>query len=118
MKSRRRLTLFVPGTRFQLNVSRLFMIKHLIVAAIVAASAATVFPAFASGYGPAPHYNALDGAPASQGGPSALTVGAEQVGLTASADITAHSYGGMHDMASQSGAHVVPNASLSLYSHH
>lgn len=95
------------------------MIKHLIVAALaVAASAATLSPAFASGYGPAPHYNALAGAPASQAGQSALTVRAEQVDLTASADLTAQSYGGMRDMTSQSGAHVVPNVSNPLYSHH
>lgn len=94
------------------------MIKHLIVTAVVAASAVAVSPAFAGGYGPAPHYNALAGAPASQVGQSALTVRAEQVELTASADITAHSYGGMHDMTSQSGAHVVPTVANPLYSHH
>ena len=94
------------------------MIKHLIFAAVVAASAVIVSPAFASGYGPAPHYNALAGAPASQGGQSALSVRAEQIELTASADSTGHSYGGMRDMTSQSGARVVPNVSISPYSHH
>jgi hypothetical protein len=87
------------------------MIKHLIVGAVVAVSAVAVSPAFASGYGPAPHYNP-------QGGQSALTVLAEQVDLTTSPDVTAHSYGGMRDMTSQSGAHVAPDASISLYSHH
>lgn len=94
------------------------MIKHLIVGAVVAVSAVAVSPAFASGYGPAPHYNPLIGAPASQDGQSALTVRAEQVDLTTSPDVTAHSYGGMRDMTSQSGTHVAPNASISLYSHH
>ncbi|NPT44432.1 hypothetical protein GNZ12_24600 [Paraburkholderia sp. 1N] len=94
------------------------MIKHLIFAAVVAASAVIVSPAFASGYGPAPHYNPLAGAPASQRGQSALTVSAEQVEHMASADITAHSYGGVRDMTSQSSAHVVPDVSISPYSHH
>jgi hypothetical protein len=35
-------------------------------------------PAFASGYGPAPFYNAKAGAPSSQRGPSAQTLSAEQ----------------------------------------
>lgn len=94
------------------------MIKQLIVAALVAASATAVSPAFASGYGPAPHYNALSGAPVSQGGLSTLTLHAEQDDLVTGADVTAHSYGGMRDMTSQSGARVAPSASISLYSHH
>ena len=94
------------------------VIKHLIFAAVAAASAAIVSPAFASGYGPAPHYDALAGAPASQRGQSALTVRAEQVEHMASADITGHSYGGMRDMTSQSSAHVVPDLSILPYSHH
>jgi hypothetical protein len=94
------------------------MFKHLFVAAVVVGSAVAVSPAFASGYGPAPHYNPLIGAPASQGGQSALTVRAEQVDLTTNPDVAAHSYGGMRDMTSQSGAHVAPDASISLYSHH
>lgn len=94
------------------------MSKHLIIAAVAAASAATALPAIAGGYGQTPHYSALDGSPASQRGQSALIVGAEQTELMASTDITAHSYGGMHDMTSQSGAHTEPDMSGSQYSHH
>jgi hypothetical protein len=95
------------------------MIKHLVVATVIAASAAVVSPVFASsGYGPAAPYNPLAGAPASQRGQSALTVRAEQADLTANADVTAQSYGGMHDTTSQSGVRVEPAVSISPYSHH
>lgn len=92
------------------------MIKHLIAAALVAAIAAPVFAS--SGYGPAPHYSPISGAPASQRGQSALTVRAEQAELMASADVTARSYGGMPTTTSQAGARVAPAVSISPYSHH
>ncbi|MGF6612123.1 hypothetical protein OKW45_007111 [Paraburkholderia sp. WSM4175] len=47
-------------------------------AVLVATSALFAAPAFASGYGPAPFYNAEVGAPSSQRGPSAQTLMAEQ----------------------------------------
>jgi len=95
------------------------MIKHLVTAAVLSASAAIVSPAFASsGYGPAPRYNPLVGAPSSQRGQSALTIRAEQADLIANADTAAQSYGGMRDMTSQSGARAVTNVSLSPYTHH
>jgi hypothetical protein len=95
------------------------MIKHLVIAALLSASAAVVSPAFANGgYGPAPHYDPLAGAPASQRGQSAQTVRTEQVLAMASADASAQSYGGMRDTASQSGTRAVLNAPLSAYSHH
>jgi hypothetical protein len=95
------------------------MIKHLVLAAVVAASAAIVSPAFASsGYGPAPRYNPVAGAPASQRGQSTLTVRAEQADLLANTDVTSRSYGGMHDTTSQSGVRVAPPVSVSPYSHH
>ena len=97
------------------------MIKHLVIAASLCASAALAAPAFASsGYGPAPHYDALAGAPSSQRGPSAQTVRAEQAQVTASvdADATAQSYGGVRDTTSQSGARVTLDAPRSTYSHH
>jgi hypothetical protein len=47
-------------------------------AVLVATSALLAAPAFASGYGPAPFYNAEVGAPSSQRGPSAQTLMAEQ----------------------------------------
>src|SRR5471032_2789524 len=54
------------------------MNKHLIGAAIIAISTGIAAPAFAiSGYGPAPHYNPIDGAPTSQRGQSAQTIHAE-----------------------------------------
>jgi hypothetical protein len=95
------------------------MIKRLVLAAVLSAGAAIAAPAFASsGYGPAPHYDPLVGAPASQRGQSALTVHAEQAESMASADAAAQSYGGMHDTTSQSGARIGPDASLSPYAHH
>lgn len=95
------------------------MIKHLVVATVLSASAAIVSPAFASsGYGPAPHYDPLAGAPASQRGQSIETVRAEQAQAIANADTSATSYGGARDTASQSGARVALNAPASTYSHH
>ena len=72
------------------------MFKQLLVVAAVAASAVTMSHAFASsGYGPAPRYNPIAGAPASQRGQSALTVQAEQAVIMASADVANKSYVGM-----------------------
>jgi hypothetical protein len=98
------------------------MVKHLVIAALLSASAAIVSPAFASsGYGPAPHYEPLAGAPASQRGQSAQTVRAEQAQLfanAANADTSTQGYGGVRDTTSESGAPVALNASLATYSHH
>ncbi|NKJ50297.1 hypothetical protein CIC12_26960 [Burkholderia sp. SG-MS1] len=93
------------------------MIKHLVVAALLSASAAVVSPAFASsGFGPAPHDEPLAGAPASQRAQRAQTARTEQV--IANADTSTRSYGGVRDTASESGARGALNASLSTYSHH
>ncbi|TCG06908.1 hypothetical protein BZM27_23105 [Paraburkholderia steynii] len=54
------------------------MKTKLIAAVLVATSALLAAPAFASGYGPSPFYNAEVGAPSSQRGPSAQTLMAEQ----------------------------------------
>nr|WP_242684027.1 hypothetical protein [Paraburkholderia hospita] len=54
------------------------MKTKLTAAVLVATSALLAAPAFASGYGPAPFYNAEVGAPSSQRGPSAQTLMAEQ----------------------------------------
>jgi hypothetical protein len=97
------------------------MIKHLLIAASLVASAVAVSPAFASsGYGPAPHYDPLAGAPSSQRGQSVQTVRAEQTQAMASidADAAAQSYGGVRDTVTQSGARVAFNAPRSTYSHH
>jgi hypothetical protein len=97
------------------------MIKQLLIAASLVASAAVVSPAFASsGYGPAPHYDPLAGAPSSQRGQSTETIRAEQPQAMAGidADAAAQSYGGVRDTVSQSGARVAFNAPRSAYSHH
>lgn len=95
------------------------MFKRLVFAAALVASAAAVSPAFASsGYGPAPRYSPLVGAPSSQRGQSALTVRAEQTDLMADADVGAQSYGGMRDTTSQSGSRVVSDVAVSPYMHH
>jgi hypothetical protein len=88
------------------------MNKHLI-AAIIAASAVIAAPAFASsGYGPAPRYNPIDGAPSSQRGQSATTIHAEN------ANADAQAFGGVADTTVQWGAHVQANGAQSLFAHH
>ncbi len=52
--------------------------KHHLATLLIAATSILATPAFASGYGPAPHYRPMEGAPASQRGVSAQTVAAEQ----------------------------------------
>ncbi|MFM0757435.1 hypothetical protein [Paraburkholderia strydomiana] len=95
------------------------MIKRLVIAAVLCASAAVAAPVFASsGYGPAPHYNPLVGAPSSQRGQSEQTVRAEQAELMASADDAAQSYGGMPDTTSQAGSRAMSGVSIAPYSHH
>jgi hypothetical protein len=91
------------------------MNKHFIAAIIIAASAAVAAPVFASsGYGPAPHYNPVAGAPASQRGQSTDTIRAEN----ANAEADARSYGGVQDTASQWGSRGPANNAPSLFSHH
>jgi hypothetical protein len=58
---------------------RNFTMSKLFVVAFFATMAATfAAPALASGYGPAPHYSPLQGAPASQRGTNAQTIANEQ----------------------------------------
>jgi hypothetical protein len=75
------------------------MKNKLLAALLVAASATLAAPAFASGYGPAPFYRPAVGAPASQQGPSAQAIAAEEQanGVATSA------YGGSRDTLAQSG---------------
>ncbi|MFM0381252.1 hypothetical protein PQQ72_30010 [Paraburkholderia strydomiana] len=95
------------------------MIKRLVTAAVLCASAAVTAPVFASsGYGPAPHYNPLVGAPSSQRGQSEQTVRAEQAESMASADDATQSYGGMPDTTSQAGSRAMSGVSIAPYSHH
>jgi hypothetical protein len=83
------------------------MNKHLIATLIIAASAAQ---AFASGYGPAVHYNPLEGAPTSQRGRSAQTIRAEYIAAETNAGMRSdtHSYGGVADLTVDSGNRTVP----------
>lgn len=95
------------------------MKKHLIVAAIFAVGTAIAAPVFASsGYGPAPHYNPIAGAPASQRGQSALTVRAEYADANANANAAMQSFGGIRETVSQSGGPVTAVSARSFYVHH
>ncbi|SAK93805.1 hypothetical protein AWB82_06745 [Caballeronia glebae] len=89
------------------------MIKQFVTAALIAVSAVAAGSAFASsGYGPAPHYDPLAGAPASQRGLSAQTIASESVA-------PAQAYGGMSDTVSQSGARGVAVSDVArLFAHH
>jgi hypothetical protein len=83
------------------------MFKKIVTAAFLATSAVAAFAS--SGYGPAPHYNPIEGAPASQRGVSAQTIGTE----------SAQAYGGMSDTTSQSGGRVTQTSGPgSLFAHH
>ena len=91
------------------------MNKTLIASLLVAVSAALAAPAFASsGYGPAPSYNPLVGAPASQRGQSAQTIAAEKA---SSNDANTSAYGGVKSTTTQSGERAQANDARSTYSH-
>lgn len=91
------------------------MNKTLIVSLLVAVSAALAVPAFASsGYGPAPSYNPLVGAPASQRGQSAQTIAAEKASGN---DVNTSAYGGVKSTTTQSGERAQGNDVRSIYSH-
>ncbi|WP_375508479.1 hypothetical protein [uncultured Caballeronia sp.] len=65
--------------------------KNIFIASLLVISTALVAgPALASGYGPAPYYNPLAGAPASQRGLSAVTIAAE----TNTLEVSYSAYGG------------------------
>jgi hypothetical protein len=76
------------------------MKNRFIAAVVIAASTFAVAPVFASGYGPAPHYSPIAGAPASQRGPNAQTLHADGAEATNSAN----SYGGTNQTNSQAGS--------------
>ncbi|MBC8746332.1 MULTISPECIES: hypothetical protein [Paraburkholderia] len=91
------------------------MNKQFIAALLIAASAAATGPAFASsGFGPAPHYDPIAGAPASQRGLNSETIAIDQ----ASADHGTRAFGGMPDTTSQSGTRLAGRDPFSTYSHH
>jgi hypothetical protein len=90
------------------------MNKTLIASLLVAVSAALAAPAFASsGYGPAPSYNPLVGAPVSQRGQSAQTIAAQN----AEQNANARAYGGVKSTTTQSGNGDQANEATSVSSH-
>jgi hypothetical protein len=94
------------------------MTKHFIAALIVAASAAAAAPVFASGYGPAPHYDPIAGAPWSQRGQSVQTIRADQAAAVAAASADTRSFGGVRESTSQAGRRSLTSEIQSNYSHH
>jgi hypothetical protein len=90
------------------------MKRNLLATLLIAASATLAAPAFASGYGPAPSYRPAVGAPASQQGPSAQTIAAEQ----AANGTDARAYGGSRDTLAQSGSRAQANDTNSVYFGH
>jgi hypothetical protein len=90
------------------------MFRKIITVAILAASAAAGSAFASSGYGPAPHYDPLSGAPASQRGVSVQTIRAESVAT----DADAQAYGGMADTSAQAGTRIVTSGPGSLFAHH
>lgn len=95
------------------------MNRNFIGAAIIAVSAALAAPAFASsGYGPAPHYNPIVGAPSSQRGQSVETVRTELASAESDVDIARRSFGGVSETRSQSGGRGLPDNIRTPYLHH
>ncbi|MBN3752045.1 hypothetical protein G3N95_03770 [Paraburkholderia sp. Tr-20389] len=89
------------------------MNKFFKVAVWFAVGVAASSSAFASGYGPAPHYNPLQGAPASQQGPGATVADA---GRNAAFN---DDMGGVADQAAQSGARTISSQfNVSTFKHH
>ncbi|MGF6920543.1 hypothetical protein [Paraburkholderia sp. 40] len=91
------------------------MKTRLIAAVLFALSPSIAAPAFASGYGPAPFYRPGVGAPASQRGPSALTVAARR-NNAATANIGG--YGGVDAALSQSGGRQAAAGQRALFRAH
>ncbi|MDP9156311.1 MAG: hypothetical protein M3O74_18945 [Pseudomonadota bacterium] len=90
------------------------MNKTLIASLLIAVSAAVAAPAFASsGYGPAPSYNPLVGAPESQRGQSAQSIAADSAQQYADS----RAYGGVKSTNTESGNRVQANDTRSIYSH-
>ena len=91
------------------------MNRNLIAALLVAVTAAVSAPAFASsGNGPAPTYNPIAGAPASQRGQSAQTVAVEQAAYGANGN----AYGGVASVFSESGRRTLGASGQASFAHH
>ena len=76
------------------------MSRRTVATLLVAVSTSFAVPAFASGYGPAPFYHPLDGAPDSQRGQSAQTL---QAGRAQENVMTIEAHGGSVVQTAQSG---------------
>ncbi|BDC43113.1 hypothetical protein [Paraburkholderia terrae] len=72
------------------------MKTKLVAATLLAATAFVSAPVLASGFGPAPYYNPIAGAPASERGPAATMAEGGDTGAT--------SYGGVASGTSQAGS--------------
>ncbi|KXU84809.1 hypothetical protein CI15_21120 [Paraburkholderia monticola] len=90
------------------------MKTKLIAALLVAISAASAAPAFASGYGPAPAYRPAVGAPASQRGQSEQTLAAERADATSAQA----AYGGVAAGSFAAAGRVVPTSGKDIFAHH
>jgi hypothetical protein len=87
---------------------------QLVAALLAAVTVIAATPAFASGYGPAPFYRPSVGAPASQCGQNAETVGVErQNGVSAQ-----QAYGGVAAGSAQSGSRAVVAVQGYLFAQH
>lgn len=75
------------------------MKTKLVAAIVLAVTACASAPVFASGYGPAPYYNPIVGAPSSEAGPSIKTLQTNGAGV----DKASTSYGGVTSGSSQGG---------------
>jgi hypothetical protein len=91
------------------------MNRNLIATLLIAVTAAVAAPAFASsGYGPAPSYNPIAGAPASQRGQSVQTVAVEQATYGANGN----AYGGVASVVSASGNRAQSVSGQAHYARH
>lgn len=89
------------------------MQKSFKAAVLFALSIAASSAAFASGYGPAPHYNPVQGAPVSQQGPSAIVA---EAGRNAAAN---DDMGGVATQAAESGRRTISGEfNVSTFKHH
>jgi len=87
----------------------------LVAALLIAATTAIAAPAFASGYGPAPSYRPLVGAPASQRGQSTQTLAAERNNGIGFVNL---SYGGVVASTSEAGSRQPAQAAGRAYNAH
>jgi hypothetical protein len=101
-----------PPTQSHLKSER--TMKNTLVTFIIAATAAVAAPAFASGYGPSPHYNPMFGAPASERGQSTQTITAENA---AANQADARSFGAVQDTRTASGSRAQSGSDQAFYNH-